>query len=31
MAQQYGLLYGAAAVLLSLFLGWFAGYVFKRL
>ncbi len=31
IAQQYGLLYGAVAVLLSLSLGWFAGYVFKRL
>ncbi len=31
MAQQYGLLYGAFAVLVSLFLGWFAGYVFNRL
>lgn len=31
MAQDYGLLYGAFAVLISLFLGWFAGYVFNRL
>ena len=31
MAQEYGLLYGAFAVLISLFLGWFAGYVFGRL
>ncbi|MGL5838601.1 MAG: TIGR02186 family protein [Sphingorhabdus sp.] len=31
MAQEYGLLYGAVAVLISLFLGWFAGYVFRRL
>lgn len=31
MAQEYGLLYGAFAVLISLFLGWFAGYVFRRL
>ena len=31
MAQEYGLLYGACAVLVSLFLGWFAGFVFRRL
>ncbi len=31
MAQDYGLIYGAVAVLISLFLGWFAGYVFRRL
>jgi uncharacterized protein (TIGR02186 family) len=31
MAQEYGLIYGAVAVLISLFLGWFAGYVFRRL
>jgi uncharacterized protein (TIGR02186 family) len=31
MAQDYGLLYGTVAVLISLFLGWFAGYVFRRL
>lgn len=31
MARDYGLLYGSVAVLISLFLGWFAGYVFRRL
>ena len=31
MAQDYGLIYGAFAVLISLFLGWFAGFVFRRL
>jgi uncharacterized protein (TIGR02186 family) len=31
MAQQYGLLYGALAVLISLLLGWLAGFVFGRL
>jgi hypothetical protein len=31
MAQDYALFYGAMAVLVSLLLGWFAGYVFQRL
>jgi uncharacterized protein (TIGR02186 family) len=31
LAQQHSLLYGAIAVLISLFLGWFAGFVFRRL
>ena len=31
MANSYSLLYGAVAVLISLLLGWFAGYVFNRL
>jgi uncharacterized protein (TIGR02186 family) len=30
MAQDYALFYGAMAVLVSLLLGWFAGYVFQR-
>ena len=31
MANSYSLLYGAVAVLISLLLGWFAGYIFNRL
>ncbi|MEP7350988.1 MAG: TIGR02186 family protein [Sphingorhabdus sp.] len=31
LAQRYSLIYGALAVLISLMLGWFAGYVFRRL
>lgn len=31
LAQEYSLVYGALAVLISLLLGWFAGYVFRRL
>lgn len=31
LAQDYSLFYGAMAVLVSLLLGWFAGYVFQRL
>ena len=31
LAQNYSLLYGTLAVLISLLLGWFAGYVFRRL
>lgn len=31
MAQEYGLFYGAFAVLVSLVLGWFAGFVFRKL
>ncbi len=31
MAQQYSLLYGAFAVIVSLLLGWFAGFVFQRI
>lgn len=31
MAMNYSLLYGAIAVLISLLLGWFAGYIFNRL
>ena len=31
LAQDYALLYGAVAVLVSLLLGWFAGFVFNRL
>jgi uncharacterized protein (TIGR02186 family) len=31
LAQKYGLIYGTLAVLISLFLGWFAGYIFGRL
>ena len=31
MAQNYSLLYGAMAVVISLLLGWFAGFVFRRL
>jgi uncharacterized protein (TIGR02186 family) len=30
MAQNHGLIYGTIAVLISLMLGWFAGYVFRR-
>jgi uncharacterized protein (TIGR02186 family) len=30
LAQKYALLYGTIAVLISLLLGWFAGYVFRR-
>ena len=31
LAQNYSLLYGAVAVLISLLLGWFAGFVFRRM
>lgn len=31
LAQDYSLFYGAMAVLVSLLLGWFAGYVFQRI
>lgn len=31
LAQDYALFYGAMAVLVSLLLGWFAGFVFNRL
>ncbi|MBA4307941.1 MAG: hypothetical protein C0429_14520 [Sphingopyxis sp.] len=31
LAQDYSLFYGAMAVLVSLLLGWFAGYIFQRL
>ncbi len=31
LAQDYGLLYGTIAVLISLALGWFAGFVFRRI
>ncbi len=31
LARDYSLFYGAMAVLVSLLLGWFAGYVFQRL
>lgn len=31
MARDYSLFYGAMAVLISLLLGWFAGYIFHRL
>lgn len=31
MARDYSLFYGAMAVLISLLLGWFAGYIFQRL
>jgi uncharacterized protein (TIGR02186 family) len=31
MAQQYSFIYGLIAVAISLFLGWFAGYVFRRI
>ena len=31
LAQKYSLLYGAMAVVISLLLGWFAGFVFRRL
>jgi uncharacterized protein (TIGR02186 family) len=31
LAQDYSLFYGAMAVLVSLLLGWFAGFVFQRL
>lgn len=31
LAQNYSLLYGAIAVLISLLLGWFAGFVFRRM
>jgi len=31
MAKDYALFYGAMAVLVSLLLGWFAGFVFNRL
>jgi uncharacterized protein (TIGR02186 family) len=31
LAQKYSLLYGAMAVIISLLLGWFAGFVFRRL
>lgn len=31
MASSYSLLYGAVAVLISMLLGWFAGYIFNRL
>ena len=30
LARDYGMFYGAMAVLVSLLLGWFAGYVFQR-
>jgi uncharacterized protein (TIGR02186 family) len=30
MAQKHELIYGTIAVLISLMLGWFAGYVFRR-
>ncbi len=30
LAQRYSLLYGAMAVIISLMLGWFAGFVFRR-
>jgi uncharacterized protein (TIGR02186 family) len=30
MAQKHGLIYGTIAVLISLMLGWFAGYIFRR-
>jgi uncharacterized protein (TIGR02186 family) len=31
MAQQYSLIYGMIAVMISLFLGWFAGFVFRKI
>ena len=31
LAQDYALFYGAMAVLVSLLLGWFAGFIFNRL
>ncbi len=31
LAQNYSLFYGAMAVIISLMLGWFAGFVFRRL
>ena len=31
LAQDYSMFYGAMAVLVSLLLGWFAGYIFQRL
>jgi uncharacterized protein (TIGR02186 family) len=31
LAQDYSLFYGAMAVLVSLLLGWFAGFIFQRL
>jgi uncharacterized protein (TIGR02186 family) len=31
LAQRYSLLYGTIAVLISLFFGWFAGFVFQRI
>lgn len=31
LAQNYSLIYGTLAVLISLLLGWFAGYAFRRL
>lgn len=31
LARDYALFYGAMAVLVSLLLGWFAGYIFQRL
>ncbi len=31
LAQNYSLLYGAIAVSISLLLGWFAGFVFRRM
>ncbi len=31
MAQQYSFIYGLSAVMISLFLGWFAGFIFQRL
>lgn len=31
LAQDYSLFYGTMAVLVSLLLGWFAGYVFQRI
>jgi uncharacterized protein (TIGR02186 family) len=31
MAEHYSFLYGALAVMISLFLGWFAGFIFQRL
>lgn len=30
LAQRYSLLYGAMAVIISLMLGWFAGFIFRR-
>ena len=30
LARDYSLFYGTMAVLVSLLLGWFAGYIFQR-
>ena len=31
LSQNYGFLYGLIAVLISVFLGWSAGYLFRKM